>query len=214
MLISETLRKYNEWGAGRECQGVVSGFDVIDRVYQGWAPGELCVIGGRPGMGKTTFVLSIIRHHVSQQIPTALFTHDDIKNPKYLQRVLCAITGQMPLKEMKMQELIDQTDLSGVQLHIQSKTRLTMDYIRTEAKRLVTEEGVKCIFIEDLQAIFDSENCGVVEGNNDRICYSLRELARELQVPFVVTSELNRGPEYREGVDGKRPRMGDLQALP
>lgn len=213
MLISETLRKYNEWGAGRECQGVVSGFDVIDRVYQGWAPGELCVIGGRPGMGKTTFVLSIIRHHVSQRIPTALFTHDDIRNPKYLQRVLCAITGQKPESEMwKMQELIDQTDLSGVPFYIQSKTRLTMDYIRTEAQRLVTEEGVKCIFIEDLQTIFDSEGCGVVESNNDRICYSLRELARELQVPFVVTSELNRGPEYREGVEGKQPRMGDLRA--
>lgn len=213
MLISETSRKYNEWGAGHKYLGVTTGFLKLDSDYQGWVPGELCVIGGRPGMGKTAFILSIINHHVTKRIPTALITHDDIKNPIYLHRVLCAITGQKLERGMKkMQNLVEQTDLSGVQFHIQSKTRLTMDYIQTEAKRLVAEEAVKCIFIEDLQTIFASENCGRVESNNDRICYSLRELARELQVPVIVTSELDRGPERRRGIEAGKPCMADLRA--
>lgn len=212
MLISEVARKHNECWAGHTYQGVTTGYDIIDGDYQGWSPGELCVIGGRPGMGKTAFILSIIHHLVTQRIPIALFTHEDLGNPVFFKRVLRAITDKKPLKEMTVQELINQEDLADIQLHIQSKTQQTMDYIRTEARRLVMDEGVKRIFIEDLQTLFTSETFGVTEGYNDKICYSLRELARELQVPIIVTSELNRGPENREGVEGKMPCLADLRA--
>lgn len=127
MLISEVARKYNEWWAGHTYQGVTTGYDIIDGDYQGWSPGELCVIGGRPGMGKTAFILSIIHHLVTQRIPIALFTHEDLGNPVFFKRVLRAITDKKPLKEMTVQELINQEDLADIQLHITTDDGLYQD---------------------------------------------------------------------------------------
>lgn len=77
---------------------------------------------------------------------------------------------------------------------------------------MIKEKGVKIIFIETIQKIFDSEENGNSKENMEAICHKLKCMANDLNVPIIVTSDLNRSPEHREGYDGKIPQIADLRS--
>ena len=186
---------------------IISGFERLDEVKQGWFLGELCVIGGRPSIGKTGFIMSLISNLLNRNIPVSLFSATDILNKHFVARFLKFLEDDecMYNKEALKTGIID---FSKIPFYLNFQHEMTLDYIKDNAQILVRDFGVKCIFIEDLQSIFYSKINGNTREGMEIVCSDLKKLARDLNVPIIVTSDLNRSVEHREW--SKNPLMSHL----
>lgn len=191
---------------------IESGFKRLDILKGGWSKGEFSIIGGRPGMGKKGFILSIISNLLHDDVPVSLFTAKDVMNEDFLAYIVSCIKFQSNkcIREEKL-NLLKSVDLSNVPLYLNIQPRMTLKYIRDNARILIENHGVKCVFIDSIQNIFNSEVNGNNKENMEQICHELKLIARDLNVPFIVTSDLNRAVEYREGIEGKEPLLSDLR---
>lgn len=190
-----------------ENTSIISGFERLDEVKQGWFLGELCVIGGRPSIGKTGFIMSLISNLLNRNIPVSLFSATDILNKHFVARFLKFLEDDecMYNKEVLKTGIID---FSKIPFYLNFQHEMTLDYIKDNAQILVRDFGVKCIFIEDLQSIFYSKINGNTREGMEIVCSDLKKLARDLNVPIIVTSDLNRSVEHREW--SKNPLMSHL----
>ena len=191
---------------------IESGIISLDILKRGWFRSEFSIIGGRPGIGKTGFILSIISNLVNKHIPVSLFSAKDIMNEDFMAYLISCIKYQdyEYVRENKL-DFLKSVDMSNLPLFLNIQSRLTLAYIRDNAQILVERHGVKCIFIESLQNIFNSEENGNEKENMEYICHELKQIARDLNVPMIVTSDLNRAIEHREGFEGKEPLLSDLR---
>ena len=200
--------------------GVPSGFMAIDRVTLGWQLSDLIIIAARPSMGKTAFVLSMAKNMaVNSKVPVALFSLE-MSNVQLVNRLIvnvCEIPGEKiksgqlaPYEwgqlDYKIKELYD------APLYVDDTPSLSVFELRTKARRLVREHGVKIIIIDYLQLMNASGmSFGSRQEEVSTISRSLKGLAKELNIPIIALSQLNRGVENREGIDGKRPQLSDLR---
>lgn len=211
--ISDALACINDKIENSDSDNILSGIRVLDEITDGWAPGELCILGAATAMGKTSFVLSCITNIVSRGLPVALFSAPDTMNENFVARVVSALKDEdMPKTKAERRKLLEGARLQDVPLYTCHNSRMTLAYIRDNLETLVKERGIRCVFIETIQSIFVSENKGNTKEGMERICHELRCMAREFNLPFIVTSELNRSPENRVGAWGKIPRMSDLRS--
>ena len=204
-LVNKNLEK-------GDCYRIESGIHPLDLLKDGWYRGEFSIIGGRPGMGKTGFILSIISNLLNENIPVSLFSAVDVMNEDFIAYLISCIKYQdyAYVRENKL-EFLKSVNLSNLPLFLNIQPRLTLAYIKDNAQVLVEKHGVKCIFIESLQSIFNSEENGNEKECMERICHELKLIARDLNVPLIVTSDLNRAVEHREGINGKEPLLSDLK---
>ena len=188
-----------------------TGFKQLD-AFGGFAPGELCVIGARPAMGKTTFLLNIISYMLGQKIPVGLFSADDNLNVNYLSRIISAVKKtNRPHNYEQSINFIRETELEDIPLYLNLKQRMNFAYLRENAIKQKEEKGIRCLFVETIQSFFENEENGTSKEGTEKTCRELRILAQELNIPIIITSGLNRGPENRPGVDGKIPQIRDLR---
>ena len=188
-----------------------TGFKQLD-AFGGFAPGELCVIGARPAMGKTTFVLNIISYMLGQKIPVGLFSADNNLNVNYLSRIISAVKKtNRPHNYEQSINFIRETELEDIPLYLNLKQRMNFAYLRENAIKQKEEKGIRCLFVETIQSFFENEENGTSKEGTEKTCRELRILAQELNIPIIITSGLNRGPENRPGVDGKIPQIRDLR---
>ena len=183
--------------------GLESGFHALDKMTSGWQNSDLVIIAARPAMGKTAFVLSMAKNMaVNAKIPVALFSLE-MANVQLVNRLIvnvCEIPGE------KIKELYD------APLYVDDTPSLSVFELRTKARRLVREHGVKIIIIDYLQLMNASGmSFGSRQEEVSTISRSLKGLAKELNIPIIALSQLNRGVESREGIDGKRPQLSDLR---
>ena len=108
--------------------------------------------------------------------------------------------------------MIENSDLHDAPLYFNMQSNLKLEYIKEQSEYLIKEKGVKIIFIETIQSIFNSEENGNTKEVMETICYKLKCMSTELNVPIIVTSDLNRSPEHREGIEGKIPQIADLRS--
>ena len=200
--------------------GLRTGFEGLDKMTSGWQNSDLIIIAARPAMGKTAFVLSMAKNMaVNHNTPVALFSLE-MSNVQLVNRLIsnvCEIesgkikSGQLAGHEWqqldyKLKNLLD------APLYVDDTPSLSVFELRTKARRLVREHGVKIIIIDYLQLMNAS---GMAFGSRQEevstISRSLKGLAKELNIPIVALSQLNRGVESREGIDGKRPQLSDLR---
>lgn len=203
--------------------GTPSGFHKLDKITAGWQNSDLVILAARPAMGKTAFALSMAKNiAVDQNIPVAFFSLE-MSKVQIVNRLIsntCEInatkirTAQLDPNEW---ERLDAKikDLSQKPLYIDDTVALSVFELRTKARRLVREHGVKLIMIDYLQLMNAS---GMSYGNRQEevsmISRSLKGLAKELNIPILALSQLNRGVENRTteaGVDSKRPQLSDLR---
>lgn len=184
-------------------------------VFGGFMPGELCVIGARPAMGKTMFVFSLMSYMLWQNIPVGLFSADDNLNVNYLSRLISAVKYTKPPYTYEQRvKLIQDTTLEDIPLYLNLEHRMNIAYLRENAIKLKEEKGIKCLFIETIQSLFENEENEKTENSMDgmlKVCRELKILAQELNTPIIITSALNRATEHRPGTDGKKPQLSDLQ---
>lgn len=199
--------------------GLQSGFKKLDEITSGWQNSDLVIIAARPAMGKTALVLSMARNMaVNYKYPIAIFSLE-MSNVQLVNRLIvnvCQITGDK-IKSGKLTEeewiRLDSKikDLYDAPIFVDDTPSLSIFELRTKARRLVREHGVKIIIIDYLQLMNASGmNYGSREQEVSMISRSLKGLAKELNIPIIALSQLNRGVETRQG-EGKRPQLADLR---
>ena len=205
--------------------GLSCGFEALDNITSGWQNSDLIIIAARPAMGKTAFMLSMIRNMaIYQRIPAALFSLE-MANVQLVNRLITDVC-QIPGNKIKSGQLADhewkQLDLKlkelyAAPLYVDDTPSLSVFELRTKARRLVREYGVQIIFIDYLQLM---NATGMYYNSRQEevstISRSLKGLAKELNIPIIALSQLNRAVETRIGTDkkspdSKRPQLSDLR---
>ncbi|MDE6764908.1 MAG: replicative DNA helicase, partial [Duncaniella sp.] len=202
--------------------GLESGFHELDKLTSGWQRSDLIIIAARPAMGKTAFVLSMAKNMaVTYNIPVAIFSLE-MSNLQLVNRLIqntCEIEGEKiksgQLSQMEWDQLMSRVkNLYSAPLFIDDTASLSIFELRTKARRLVREHNVQFIIIDYLQLMNASGmKFGSREQEVSMISRSLKQLAKELNIPIVALSQLNRSVESRgaDSKDGKRPQLSDLR---
>lgn len=203
--------------------GVQSGFKDLDKITSGWQNSDLIIIAARPAMGKTAFVLSMAKNMaVNFNTPVAIFSLE-MSNVQLVNRLIVNVTeiagekiksGQ--LQQYEWQQLDQKVKpLYDAPIFVDDTPSLSVFELRTKARRLVKEHKVKCLIIDYLQLMNAS---GMSFGSREQevsiISRSLKGLAKELNIPIIALSQLNRSVENRsvkDGPDAKRPQLSDLR---
>ena len=200
--------------------GVPTGYTKLDQITSGLQKSDLVIIAGRPAMGKTSFALSMAKNiAVDYRRPVAFFSLE-MNNLQLVNRILsnvCEVpgskimNGQLDDAEWKRFDK-NLRKLENVPLYIDDTAGLSIFELRTKARRLVREKKVEVIMIDYLQLMNAN---GAKFGNRQEevstISRSLKQLAKELDIPILALSQLNRTVDNREGPDGKRPQLSDLR---
>ncbi len=202
---------------GTHVTGLPTGYYQLDDMTCGLQKGEMIIIAGRPSMGKTAFALNIAEHvGIIEKIPLAIFSLEMGKQ-QLAERFLCSYSGvdaQLVRKGMlsteHYQKLVEACGvISEAPIYIDDTSALTPLEIRAKARRLRSAYGIRCVMVDYLQLMHVGS--GKVESRQQEISTIsryLKSLARELEAPVIVLSQLNRSPEGRED---HRPRMSDLR---
>ena len=200
--------------------GIPSGFHALDKITSGWQTPDLIIIAARPAMGKTAFVLSMAKNiAVDRGIPTAIFSLE-MSNVQLVNRLIMNVcelegdkikTGKMT-KEDTRRLNTKINIMKGKPLYLDDTPSLSIFELRSKARKLVREHGVKMIIIDYLQLMnAQGSSFGSREQEVSIISRSLKALAKELDIPIIALSQLNRGVEARQGVEGKTPQLADLR---
>lgn len=206
--------------------GLATGFTDLDNVTSGWQCTDLIIIAARPAMGKTAFVLSMARNiAVDYHQPVGLFSLE-MSNVQLVNRLIsniCEIdskniqTGNLTTQETRQMNARLKL-LEDAPLYLDDTPGLSIFELRTKARRLVREHGVKIIIIDYLQLMTAQ---GMTTFSREQevsmISRSLKGLAKELNIPIIALSQLNRNSENRSAgqnvsrTESKRPQLSDLR---
>lgn len=217
-VLLETFEKIEYLYANKgNLTGVPTFFTELDRMTSGWQPADLVIIAARPSMGKTALVLNMAQNAaVRAKIPVAIFSLEMSKE-QLVQRMLCG-EAMVDQQRVRTGELLD-TDwpkltravgpLSDAPIFIDDTVGINMVELRSKACRLKVEQNIGLVVIDYLQLL----SAGKERKSENRqqevaqISRTLKGLARELKLPVIALSQLNRGVELRQN---KRPIMSDL----
>ena len=199
--------------------GLQTGFHNLDKLTSGWQNSDLIIIAARPAMGKTAFVLSMAKNMaVDYNTPVAIFSLE-MSNLQLVNRLIsniCEIEGEKiksgRLSRQEWEQLNSRVrSLFSAPLYVDDSPSLSILELRTKARRLVKEHGVKIIIIDYLQLMnATGMKFGSREQEVSMISRSLKQLAKELNIPVIALSQLSRKVEERN--DGnKRPQLSDLR---
>lgn len=199
--------------------GIPSGFTKLDRVTSGWQKSDLIIIAARPAMGKTAFVLSALRNAaVDHEKPVAIFSLE-MSSIQLVNRMISAEAelesekiknGQ--LEEYERTQLYEKTKrLTKAPIFIDDTPGLSILELRAKCRKLKQQHDVQMIIIDYLQLM--SGDLSKKSGNREQeiasISRSLKNIAKELNVPVIALSQLSRAVETRGG--DKRPMLSDLR---
>ncbi|MDC3105155.1 replicative DNA helicase [bacterium] len=199
--------------------GVPSGFTKLDRVTSGWQNSDLVIVAARPGMGKTAFALSMARNIAINHEKAIGFFSLEMSSEQLVSRLIASEAElsasklrRGDLKDYEMVQLHEKIkQLSDAQIYIDDTPALTVFELRAKARRLVKNHNVEIILIDYLQLMSAGGNAGNREQEISTISRSLKGIAKELKIPVVALSQVNRGVESRTGTGSKRPMLSDLR---
>ncbi|MHA7878016.1 MAG: replicative DNA helicase [Bacteroidota bacterium] len=199
--------------------GIPSGFTGLDRVTSGWQRAELVIVAARPGMGKTAFLLSALRNAaVDHGYPVAIFSLE-MASLQLVNRLIsaeAALEGEKikkgNLADHEWEQLVHKTSqLSEAAIYIDDTPALSVFELRAKCRRLKAKHDIQLIAVDYLQLMSGESVKGA--GNREQeiasISRSLKSIAKELNVPVIVGSQLSRAVETRGG--NKRPQLSDLR---
>lgn len=199
--------------------GISSGFKSLDDLTGGWQNSELILLAGRPAMGKTSLAVSMISNIACKHgIPAAFFSLESSK--EHLTNRFCSVICGISRRKIKERNINEEEkrkfddniiSLLEAPLYIDDTPGLSELELRDKAQKLVREYGVKIIIIDYLQLM--NAKGVIVSSRQEEISYivrSLKDLALELNIPIIVTCQLNRSVS-RDGIEGKRPQLSDLR---
>jgi replicative DNA helicase len=201
--------------------GVPSGFTALDRVTSGWQKSDLVIIAARPAMGKTAFVLSVLRNAaVDHNRPVAIFSLE-MSSVQLVNRLISSEAEldsekikRGNLADYEWEQLVHKTSkLSKAPLFVDDTPALSILELRAKCRKLKAQHDIQMIVIDYLQLMSGDSKSGGNGGNREQeiasISRALKKIAKELSVPVIALSQLSRAVETRGG--DKRPQLSDLR---
>lgn len=212
--VFENIKKAQE--NKNKYSGQPSGFSDLDAITSGWQAGNMVVIAARPAMGKTAFVLSMLRNMaIDFQLPVAMFSLE-MSNDQLVNRL---IVGESEISHNKIKNgdlneqdwttLYTKTKALGVApIYLDDTPALSIMEFRAKCRRLYEKHQIQCIFLDYLQ-LMTSNNPANRQEEVSMISRQLKAVAMELKIPIIALSQLSRAVETRGG--NKRPQLSDLR---
>ena len=202
--------------SGGDITGIPSGFNEFDKLTAGLQPGDLIIIAGRPSMGKTTLAVNIAENAaIGAKVPTAIYSME-MPSEQLAFRMISSLgrvdqthlrTGKFPDEDWSRINTAVQL-MSDAPIYIDDSPGLSPTEIRARARRLKREADLGLIVIDYLQLMQVQGNTENRATEISEISRNLKALAKELRVPIIALSQLNRSVEQRQD---KRPVMSDLR---
>lgn len=196
--------------------GLSTGFPKLDEMTSGFQDGQLIVVAGRPGTGKTSFALSLVRNiALNEDEGVGLFSLEMTKE-QLMERLLCG-EGRVNLHQLRGGFVPSSKwrDIATAAGKLQESTIVIDDMpgnaildVKAKARRMKAEHDINMLVVDYLQLIEGTQNVNTREQEIAHISRSLKGIARELRIPVIALSQLNRSVERREQ---KRPRLSDLR---
>ncbi len=219
-VIKDALTKIEEASKNEgNISGIATGFHHLDNLTSGWQPADLVIIAARPGMGKTAFVLSLARNvAVDYKKSVALFSLE-MSSIQLVTRLISSET-EISADKLKKGNLSDSewkhltqsiNSLSNAKIYIDDTPALSIFELRAKSRRLKAQKNIELIIIDYLQLM--TATTDKIVGNREQeistISRGLKALAKELELPIITLSQLNRSVETRGG--DKKPQLSDLR---
>jgi replicative DNA helicase len=212
--LETVLHEVYERIEDRGHRGLETDFHDLNDILNGLQNGEMIVIAGRPSMGKTAFAMNIVESVATNRLPVAVFSLEMSKQ-QLAQRMLCSRAGIDAQKVRRGMISAEETrqlasvvnELSKAPIWVDDSAGLNVLELRAKARRLKNSHDIKLVVIDYLQ-LMDNPGPESRQQQISEISRGLKALARELNVPVIALSQLNR---QTEGRDGHRPRMSDLR---
>lgn len=202
--------------AKRKGDYITTGFVQLDEVIGGFFKGELIIIGGRPGSGKTSLLLSFILNQLANKIPVALCSLE-LTREAILDR-LVTMKKKIPVTQLKTGVLTQKeyqkiekciSDLTDPDLYMMESPFLDSVNIADRLDHLVNIRGVKALYVDYLQLMILRQRRRNREQEVSELMRELKSLAVEFKIPVIIASQMNRNVEWRGGA--KRPLLSDLR---
>jgi replicative DNA helicase len=218
-IMHETFDKIERFHRERKgvVTGVPTGFTKLDELTSGFQPGELVIVAGRPSMGKTAFCLNVARNaSVEAKVPVAFFSLE-MSNQQLAMRLLCA-EARVDAHGVRTGHLADHEwqklsmcvgNLAEAPIYIDDSSTMGTLELRAKARRLKKEKGVGMVMVDYLQLMQGPRNSESRQQEISSITRSLKALAKELDLPIIVLSQLSRAVEVRGGE--RKPLLSDLR---
>jgi replicative DNA helicase len=213
--MEEVLHEVFEMIENRGQRGIETGFFELDDMMNGLQNGEMIIVAARPSMGKTAFAMNVIEHVAADSIlPCAVFSLEMSKQ-QLAQRMLCS-RGQIDAHKLRKGMLQSHEyahlanvvgELAKAPIWVDDSPGLTILDLRAKARRLKMQHDIKLIMIDYMQ-LMDNPGVESRQQQISEISRGVKSVARELNIPVICLSQLNRASEGR---DGHRPRMSDLR---
>ncbi len=219
VLIQEAINQIEEAGKREDSlSGIPSGYTKLDRLTSGWQKSDLVIVAARPSMGKTAFVLSMTRNISIEHSKSVAIFSLEMSSLQLVNRLIVAET-ELPSDRIRNGRLADfeweQLDykikkLVEAPIYIDDTPAISIFELRAKCRRLKRQYDVDIIIIDYLQLMTGTpETRGNREQEVSTISRALKGIAKELDVPVIALSQLNRSVEIRSG--SKRPQLSDLR---
>lgn len=201
---------------GGVARGVPTGFTELDEVTNGLHAGQMIIVAARPGVGKSTLGLDFLRScSIKHRMASVIFSLEMSKS-EIVMRLLSA-EAKIKLADMRSGRMSDEdwtrlarrmSEISEAPLYIDDSPNLTMMEIRAKARRLRQKSDLRLVVVDYLQLMSSGKKVESRQLEVSEFSRHLKLLAKELEVPVVAISQLNRGPEQRTD---KKPMLSDLR---
>jgi replicative DNA helicase len=217
-VIKEAISEIEEAGKREDALvGIPSGFTKLDRLTSGWQKSELIIIAARPSMGKTALALTMARNMAIDHGKKVAIFSCEMASVQLVNRLIIAETD-IPSEKIKNGRLSEEEwkqldsrikKLVNAPIYIDDTPAITITELRAKCRRLMAQHKLDLVIIDYLQLMTGPENSGSREQEVSNISRSLKSIAKELDVPVIALSQLNRSAELRGGL--KRPQLSDLR---
>jgi len=216
-IIPETFKRVEKLAEKKELiTGVPTGYDDLDRITCGLQSSDIIILAGRPSMGKTALAMNIVQNAaIFHKVPVAVFSLEMSKEQLGM-RMLCSVS-RVDSQDLRTGHIRD-TDwpklaratgiLSDAPIFIDDSPAISVLEMRAKSRRLKTEHNIGLVVVDYLQLMRGRSNTERREQEISEISRSLKAMAKELDLPVIALSQLNRSLESRPN---KRPQLSDLR---
>ena len=215
-ILPQAFDEIEAISKGGGVEGVKTGFRDLDLLMHGLHPGNMIVLAARPAVGKSTLGLDIARHAAIHENKTAVIFSLEMSRSEITMRMLSA-EARVGLNSIRSGQLSDDDwarlarrmgEISDAPLFIDDSPNLSMMEIRAKARRLKQRHNLQLIVIDYLQLMTSGKRVENRQQEVSEFSRQLKLMAKELDVPVIAISQLNRGPEQRTD---KKPMLSDLR---
>lgn len=220
-VLTKTVTRINEWRQqDSTITGVPSGFAKLDRATRGWQPSDLIILAARPSVGKTALALALGRYAAKnpiRSVPVAIWSLE-MEDVQLALRLLSA-ESQIYLHQIQTGRLDDEQmrslyrdgidKLAALDIFVDDAPGLTLMHLRAKARRLKKKHNIGLIIVDYLQLMTGDDDKNR-EREIAKISRGLKRLAKELSIPIIALSQLNRAMDSRTGKK-RMPQLSDLR---